>query len=675
MRALPFAAAAALLALACLLSLAAPQAAQAADAVSINEGAAVTNNPTVSVSIPSPTGAQSLIRLSNDGKSWSAARPWAASVSWSLTDAATGGSGIDGKKAVFVQWDDGTGSWRTAGSDTIELDRTPPALGCVWLELKDPQYPWVVLGSYGCGWGNHTPGEFYEFSIDDGKSWWPRFGVEGDGSPPDRFVHLDLRTKVWGGTYKAGNRSVCLRAYDTAGNYSQPQCQTFFIDPSTSSKPQVTWEFPKPAVTGQLFTLRPKFPSNYVITPDTVCFYFLRWGDEYLTRAEKNEHYGAVQFERKAKQGGCGEWTFSLPYTAGLTYNFQFSVKERFGYCTCESWDIVTTFKAAQGTTQRGIPQSTIPLLYLLPDKQLTAVGEPITYTLYGSEGVTPPKAGWFWTYPVSGANDGFSQYGGRTFTFKPNQEGPWHTGWTGELFGMPIRAEFDPPADKRPPTVSAPVAVPAAGKSLSSTVPVTLSWTAVDPKLKTGDPGSGLARVRLQVSRNGGTWKTVTLPSAKATSVTLNLNASGSYRYRVRAWDRAGNASAWAYGPTFKPRLVQETSSSVTRTGSWTKHTNTNLSGGSAFTSVASGATMTYTFYGRGVGWVATVGPGRGFAQVRVDGTLVQTIDLSAPSAADRRIVFGRSWNRRGDHKLSIRVLGTFSRPEVSVDAFIVLK
>jgi hypothetical protein len=644
----------------------APPRALAAGGVSINGDASVTKDATVEVTIPAPTGAQSVIRLSNDGASWSAPQPWASAVSWSLVDGPGGAPG-DGTKTIYVTWDDGTGAWQSAGQDSIVFDTTAPDLNCIDLSAWGEPQPWRIVANDWCSNRTPDPEKFYELSLNDGQSWWPRFGEPDDGSFPDRFFNIDLRTMLWGGSWTAGNRSVCIRVTDPAGNVSAPRCQSFYVSDGSG----LSFEFPRPAVTGELFTIRPVFPPGHTFSSDANCLYVLNWGDSHLTGAIKNEHFGSVRFTRKASDGGCGEWTFTLPYTAGGHYHFQFQSSD--GY-SASSWPIVTTFRAAVGTMERGIPQSNIPLVYLLPDKLLVQVGEQVTYTLKGTPGVTPPT-GWFWTYGPSGPNAGFDQYGGSTFTFAPNEEGDWHTGWTGQMYGFEARAEFDPPADRKPPVLTAPRPIVDSASSLTATAPVRIGWTATDPKLKNGRPGSGLTRSLLQVSRNGGKWTNVALAELNATSVTANLLTTGSYRYRVRAEDRAGNLSAWVAGPTFKPRLVQEAATALKRTGAWSAVSGSTFSGGNAVESVTANAAISYTFTGRGIAWIGRSAPGGGFAQVIVDGVVASTVDVSAPSTNDRQILYSRSWDASGTHTVTVRVLGTFMRPNVSVDAFLVLK
>ena len=49
-----------------------------------------------------------------------------ALVSWPLTNPAVGGDPADGRHTVYVQWQDGSGSWSAITSATILLDTTPP---------------------------------------------------------------------------------------------------------------------------------------------------------------------------------------------------------------------------------------------------------------------------------------------------------------------------------------------------------------------------------------------------------------------------------------------------------------------------------------------------------------------------------------------------------------------
>jgi len=94
-------------------------------------------------------------------------------------------------------------------------------------------------------------------------------------------------------------------------------------------------------------------------------------------------------------------------------------------------------------------------------------------------------------------------------------------------------------------------------------------------------------------------------------------------------------------------------------------------MSGGASRRASARGASVTYTFYGRSIAWVATRGTHGGRAQVRVDGVLVATIDTYAATTSYRRVVFARTLAARGTHRIQITVLGDGF---VDADAFLVL-
>jgi hypothetical protein len=147
------------------------------------------------------------------------------------------------------------------------------------------------------------------------------------------------------------------------------------------------------------------------------------------------------------------------------------------------------------------------------------------------------------------------------------------------------------------------------------------------------------------------------------------------SYRFRVRATDRAGNVGAWTYSPTFKPTKYDDATRAATWSAGWTRVGLSGSVGGYVRTTNATARTVTFSFTGLSVGFLAPRGPNMGFAQVYVDGVLTSTINLSAPTASVSRVVWAKSWSSSRAHTLRIRTLGTVGHPAVSVDAFVVLR
>ena len=662
--------------------------------VVINDGAQFTNNPLVSITLPSPADDSGLYRLSSDGVAWGATMPWQQTVQLDVSDPTTGGSAEDGLKTVYVAYDDGRGTWSSSGTGTITLDRTPPE------EYVDPTCIPTIEGwidawntttysppSCANNWSSDNYGiARTEVSL-DGKSWMDSDAVWRGG--------LDFRALYLGGSWQSGNRQVCDRLWDLAGNFTV-YCRTYNlvipdqVQVGNGSLYDVRFEFPRPAVTGQPFTIRPVFPPDWPAMPTTaLCEWVLTWGDDGKMHDFPNEDFRQAWTTHLFRNGGCNEWTFTLPYTPGLTYNFTFSVAKDWGHSVVYAASTdgradpdVTTFHATVGTNEPGIPQSTMGVAYLLPRAAETRPGEPVTYDLKfsGPAGWTPPAKAWFW----ASSSECGSLFGSdaptadRTYTYTPDCQGPWTTGWTWEdhgpgtgMTGEYLRAEFDPPADKAPPLVTAPQVVLAPGVKAIATIPATVSWTSKDPVART--VSTGVVRNQLQVSRNRGKWKNVALPSAKSTSVLFALQPKGSYRFRVRAFDAVGNKSAWAVGPVLKPVLNQQ--SAATLSSGWSTISRTGLSGGSAVFATASGASAQLSFTGRAISWIGSAGQGAGLAQVFVDGALVQTVDLGAPSASDQMALFTRSWAGSASHTIRIVVLGTYGRPAVTVDAFAIVR
>jgi hypothetical protein len=198
-----------------------------------------------------------------------------------------------------------------------------------------------------------------------------------------------------------------------------------------------------------------------------------------------------------------------------------------------------------------------------------------------------------------------------------------------------------------------------------ASSVKVALSW-------KGADSGTGIASYRLERRIGSGSWSKVTLESLRSTSVTTTLALDTAYSFRVRAKDRAGNVGSWMSFPTLNPKRVQDTSSVVYYTGSWTKVTSSSLSGGSARYATSSTRRAKTSFTGQEVAFVATRRTTGGRAQVLIDGVAAATIDLDAASTAYRRLVFRQGFNGSAKHTIEIRPVGD---GRVELDAFIVLR
>ncbi|HKG57180.1 MAG TPA: transglycosylase family protein [Candidatus Limnocylindrales bacterium] len=133
----------------------------------------------------------------------------------------------------------------------------------------------------------------------------------------------------------------------------------------------------------------------------------------------------------------------------------------------------------------------------------------------------------------------------------------------------------------------------------------------------------------------------------------------------------RDGGGDGGTAAPAPAARAIQESSPQIVYAGSWSLARHPGYAGGAARYSTNRGAIATLTFRGRSVAWVAPVGPTRGRAEVSIDGKLIRTVDLFASRFVARRTVFTMAVPSPGQHTLTIRVLGTPGRRNVSIDEF----
>jgi virginiamycin B lyase len=206
-------------------------------------------------------------------------------------------------------------------------------------------------------------------------------------------------------------------------------------------------------------------------------------------------------------------------------------------------------------------------------------------------------------------------------------------------------------------------------GVLTGSRIPVRVSWSATDTGL------SGIGTYEVLVQTDGKAWSWVSRGLTSTSSV-VSLVSGHSYRFRVRAIDKAGNVSAFAYGVTLKTAMTQDSSSAVKYSSGWHKKVaSTAFSGGTTAYTTKNAASASIRFSGRAIAWVTSFGPTHGKVKIYVDGTYVKTVDTYAVGAANQVLAYTRTWSTVGTHTLKLVAVTTASRPRVDVDAFALLR
>lgn len=188
-------------------------------------------------------------------------------------------------------------------------------------------------------------------------------------------------------------------------------------------------------------------------------------------------------------------------------------------------------------------------------------------------------------------------------------------------------------------------------------------------------DPTSPIIRYQAQWRVDGGPWGG-TIGLSAATEYTPRTFLVGhTYRLRVRASDSAGNWSAWSEARPFTAQVIQDSSATLRRTGTWRRYVSSAMSAGTTRYARARGASIARTFTGRAVSVIAPMGPTRGRAQVWLDGALVYTMNTWSRTSAPRRVMYTRTWTASDNHTIRVVVLGTAGHPRFDLDAFVVIR
>jgi hypothetical protein len=238
------------------------------------------------------------------------------------------------------------------------------------------------------------------------------------------------------------------------------------------------------------------------------------------------------------------------------------------------------------------------------------------------------------------------------------------HVKWKDYLGNWSTAAQDTIVLDNVAPTTTWPKPDFTTGVVASGAVPTRFTWSGADAT-------SGIARYEAALSTDGGAYATIST-SLTSAAVTRSLMAGHTYRMRVRAIDKAGNAGSWATGASFAVAAYQDGSSRITYSGTWTVGTSSAYWGPHERYAKAAGARATFTFTGRSFAWIGCVGPSRGRANVYVNGTFKQSVNLYAAASSCRNVLLGLSWSAATSRTIRIVVVGTVGHPRVDLDAVV---
>jgi uncharacterized repeat protein (TIGR03803 family) len=206
---------------------------------------------------------------------------------------------------------------------------------------------------------------------------------------------------------------------------------------------------------------------------------------------------------------------------------------------------------------------------------------------------------------------------------------------------------------------------------SATGQIPASIYWTAAT------DIPSGIGKYELWQSVNGGAWALATTTSSL--SIVRQLTTTAQYHFRVRAFDRAGNASSFAYGTAFHAAGFQDSSSRVSYSTSsaWTTLTDATKYYGvteKQATALNAQASLAVPVGWQQVAWVSAKGPNCGIATVYLDGVTVMTVDLYSTTVQQRKTVAVIGLTPGSSHTIRVRTTSknTASTGYVTaVDAF----
>ncbi len=321
----------------------------------------------------------------------------------------------------------------------------------------------------------------------------------------------------------------------------------------------------------------------------------------------------------------------------------------------------VLSFQVAGGPATRG-RSINYSMVFAAPVSDLTTSDLTRSGTAVGCVVGRPAGRGRTWWFAVTGCGQGTL-----IVSLRPGAvvDAVGNRGPVSKVTAQRLVIDRTRPATSTPRvSLTAGVALPPGATGL----PATVSWATTDAG------GSGIAGTDVRVSRDGGPFADLSAGLTNP-SLAVTLAAGHRYRFEVRSFDRAGNASAWVVGATISAAITQEAGPAISSAGGWASIQAGRYLGGAALSTVSAGASVRYTFTGRSIALVSLRAADCGALRVYVDGALVATVDTHAVTLTARWVAWSRTWARSGTHTVKLVAVGTAGRPRADVDAFEALR
>ncbi len=173
--------------------------------------------------------------------------------------------------------------------------------------------------------------------------------------------------------------------------------------------------------------------------------------------------------------------------------------------------------------------------------------------------------------------------------------------------------------------------------------------------------------------STDGAPFQPIGSPTAGTWSQTLLSDKR--YQHEVRSRYDGSSTSPWVPDAAVNLARIEETSTLLTYTGTWTRVAQTAATGGGVKTTKSTGSAVSLTTTARSVSLVATTGRTMALVNIYVNGVLCKTVDLKrAENNITRRVVWTGQFTTAQTRTIKFVAVKKGTRVRVDFDAVIAL-